>query len=69
MNLRHIHVIDEDDESFSRRRTEHVFCPFFDVGLKMALDVHRSRSGRKVHVELELRKDVEWMSEKCVLKK
>ena len=48
VDLRHVHVVDEDDESPSGRRTVDVFCSLFDVRFKSSLYVHRGRSGREI---------------------
>ena len=37
--LRHIHIIQEEYESFSRRRTVDLLGPFLDVRLEVPLDV------------------------------
>jgi len=59
VNLGHVHVIHEDDESLARGRSVSIFGPFLDVCLQIALHIHGCCTGREIDMEDEMRVGVE----------
>jgi len=50
-DLRHVHVVEKDDQTLAVRRTVDVLGAFLDVCLEVPLDVQRGGPAGEVDVE------------------
>ena len=51
VDLGHVHVVNEGDESLARRWPVRVFCTFLHIGLHVSLHIHGGCPRGEVHVQ------------------
>lgn len=67
MYLRHVHIINKDDEALARRGTIRVLGPLLHVSLQVPLYIQGCGTTGEVHVEQQLQGHCTKMTYLCVV--